>query len=232
MYIWWAVALAVPLCGCSRPYSLERRMARPDPLAETKYSFSRPPYIHPKIIQDLATWISDSGDQVVAVNLLESQGSNRYFADVKTRKLPGRHDLVYVEEEEKTAGVVERSSFSYEYVGKTSSGIHVLRTSDWGGGSGVFVNLMLVELVADRALECDWEKLTISPGRRRLLVRKLAEIGLGDRWSGKLKVEGEKIFVGKDEGWFSKSGGKGGGWLSYDRKDRVLTLESCGGAGK
>src|SRR5512134_2511919 len=118
------LAWCILLAGCSA--SSRRAEAIP-------YSFSKPPYVHPKIIEDLSTWLSDSGDQVVAINLLDAQGSNRYHGDVLTREAPGEAPFVYVRD--------GRETFGYEHVGMTRSGIHVLRTSACGGGTGVFVNL-------------------------------------------------------------------------------------------
>ena len=46
------------------------------------YSFKKAPFVHPKIIGDLVGSLSDAGDQVVAINLLDSQDSNRYFGEI------------------------------------------------------------------------------------------------------------------------------------------------------
>lgn len=207
------------LSGCPSNVRSPARLS----MRDLPYSFSRPPYIHPKIIEDLSTWDSDTGDQVTAINLLDSQDSNRYFGDILTRKTPGSSPFVYVMEE--VAGSQTKAIFGYRYIGTTRSGIHVLCTSSSGGGSGVFVNLMLLTLHRERGLSCDWGKLSVHPGEERIVLHKVGEIGLGDRWDGELRVEGDKIFVGKDHGWFTASGGKGGGWLSYDRKDRILSID-------
>ena len=211
-----AVLAWVLLAGCSAPprrEGLDTEHGRPD----LPYSFSKPPYVHPKVVQDLMTWLSDSGDQVVAINLLDSQDSNRYSGEVKVRESEGEAPYVYV-----TDG---REKFGYEYVGTTTSGIDVLCTSDCGGGSGIFMNLLLVRWEEEMGIDCDWQDLTVRPDRKRLLIRKVGEIALGDRWAGKLEVRGNDLFVGKDEGWFTVSGGRGGGALSYDRKDRVLKVD-------
>ena len=88
--------------------------------------------------------------------------------------------------------------FGYRYVGRTDDGADVLETSNCGGGSGVFVNLMLVRIERDKGMSCNWTQGVIRADRERLVIKKLGEIGLGDRWSGELKVQGNKVFIGKD----------------------------------
>lgn len=183
------------------------------------YSFDHPPYVHPKIIQDLSTWISDIGDQVVAINLLDSQKSNRYFGDILVREVSGDSPFIYVKEEK----FHETSIFGYQYIGTTKSGVYVLRTSSSGGGSGVDESLMFLTVRRDKGLSVDWDKLSIRPERERIVLQKLGEIVLGDRWNGKLRIEGNKIFIGKDQGRFSES--EGGGRLSNHPKDRVLSID-------
>lgn len=212
------LAWGILFAGCSAPsrqagsHNAEHETRRPD----LPYSFSKPPYIHPKVVQDLTTWVSDCGDQVAAINLLESQNSNRYFGEVKVRELEGEAPYVYVND--------GREEFGYQHVGTTTSGVDVLYTSYSGGGSGIFVNLLLVRWEEDMGIDCDWDNLAVRPERRRLLIRKVGEIALGDRWDGVLEVRGDDLLVGKDVGWFSV-GGAGGGDLSYDRRDRVLKID-------
>ncbi len=182
------------------------------------YSFSSEPFIHPKIVKDLSTWMSDRGDQVVSINLLDSQDSNRYYGNKHILETDGEHPFVFTKK--------GSTSFGYEYVGTTNSGITILLTSDYGGGSGQFMGLLFLTLSNDQGISCDWEESVIRFDRDRLLITKLGSVWLGDRWSGELRVDGNELFVGKDNGWFSTSGGTGGGHLSYDRRDRVLKIES------
>ena len=44
---------------------------------------------------------------------------------------------------------------------------------------------------------------TMTFNRKRLVIKKLGEIGLGDRWDGILDVKGNEISIGKDTGFFS-----------------------------
>jgi len=218
--------LSVVLCalvsaGCCH---VPQRSHATVPNKDFQYSFDKTPFISPRIIQDLSSWISDHGDQVVAINVLESQDSNRYFGDALVRNIPGQNPYVYHETATVEDGETNHTEFGYHFIGRTSSGVYVLVTSDWGGGSGVFRNLLLVTFECDQSIKCDWEKGVVQSDGKRLLIKKRGEIPLGDRWDGELKVNGNSILVGKDTGWFTVSGGTGGGWMSYDRKDRVLQI--------
>ena len=177
--------------------------APPVRTVEYEYSFVREPFINPEIIRDFSTRLSDLGDQVVAINLLSSQNSNRYSlysGDLGVNEKDGQCPFVYVENRDKT------TRFGYQYIGMTEAGVHVLYTSDWGGGSGVFKRLMLLTIEFDAGIDCcDWDRQTvIRDDSRRLLIRKLGEFGLGDRWSGQLGVNGNELRIGRDEGWFSR----------------------------
>lgn len=184
---------------------------------EKSFHFDRPPHIHPAIIKDLSTWLSDTGDQVVAINLTDSQDSNRYFGDIQLREIAGKNPYVYFTK--------DRESFGYQYVGRTKDGVDVLYTSDSGGGSGVFKNLMLVMIESDKGVVFNEEESLITSTKERVVIRKLGKVSLGDRWAGELTIEGNELIIGKDEGWFSRSGGEGGGKFSKDQKERTIRID-------
>ena len=178
------------------------------------YSFVQAPFVHPRIVGDLSTWLSDVGDQVVAINLLDAQRSNRYSGSISVDEFDERCPYVYWEADG------ERSEFGCQYVGMTESRVHVLYTSSSGGGSGVFKSLMILAITSDAGI--DWNgHAVLRDDRERLLVNKLGEFGLGDRWAGDLRVGGNTLTLGPDRGWFSVSGGTGGGGPD---DERVLTI--------
>jgi hypothetical protein len=210
--------LAVVICaGCKTAQPAYTTI----PNQDFAYSFNQPPFISPRIIQDLSTWISDQGDQVVAVNVLEAQNCNRYSGEPEVRT--GQNPCVVWKEVTVLDSITNESEFSYQYVGRTDSGIYVLLTGNWGGGSGVFMNLLLVKFEYDQGISCDWERGIVESGKKRLLIKKVGEIPLGDRWDGALSVEGNSVVVGKDKGIFA--GTKKGGTLSLNPEDRVLKID-------
>ena len=181
------------------------------------YSFRWVPFINPRIIQDLSCWVSDSGDQVVAINLTDSQNSNRYYSETQVREIEGQNPYVFIS----TTNEGETTEFGYQYIGRTTSGIDVLLTSDSEGGSGVFKKLLLITFEHDQGISYDWDKKVADTKRERLLIRKAGEISLGDRWDGVLSIAGNSILVGQDQGWFTVSGGTG---RKYQKTDVKIDL--------
>lgn len=153
--------------------------------------------VHPKIIEDMIPWISDSGDQTVAINLEDSQGSNKYnFYEGLSVSIENKNLWVKIEHED--------GFFSYDFHGVSDNGIMVLGTAENGGGSGVFQYLMLFRIkeVAELELQHDTleEDISWSPStdfgykilksknsrisksdKKRIYLEKVYKFLLGDR---------------------------------------------------
>lgn len=214
----WLIAIVG--CGCAiRGGELpETRLSQFD------HSFAEAPYIHPKIVETLTTWLSDTGDQVVAINLLDAQDSNRYHGPIQVRSMGNKPPFVYTKTDD--------GEFWYRQIGRTAEGLYVLHIVEHGGGSGVYNSVLVVTIEPDRGLECNWNEREVLRKKNRLLLKKLGVISLGDRWNGEIRVEGSKLIIGKDEGWFSGAGSKGGGPLSKHPAERVLSLSRFEGRDK
>ena len=140
-----------------------------------KYSFTDREFINPRILNDLIGWLSDSGDQIVSVNLTEANKSNRYFGELSVIEKESEHPVVSSESEE--------GRTSYQYIGHSFSGVHLVQVWSNSGGSGVFGNILLVTLSLDSALEHNGiESKKIS----RFIVKHIGTIPLGDRYEGKI----------------------------------------------
>ncbi len=207
-----AVIASNGLCGASAP-SFAGFFARTAHAQRAQPGFEGAPFVHPQIIEALSTSLADSGDTVVAINLTDAQDSNSLGGAFKV--------------EPATAGGAwptvsmtgNNESFSYQLIGTTAQGVHVLKTSEWGGGSGVFNNLMLVSYRRGQGIEVDWAAKAIQPGEARLVLFKHGEIVLGDRWAGTLKVDGDRLFIGANESGRPDAGEAQSGWLTFEAAD-------------
>lgn len=154
-----------------------------------KYFFYDGSPIHPKIIEDFNTWISDGSDQVVAINIEGSQHSNRYCCedDVKS-ELRGVNDTF--------ASIVTEDEgwFSYQFLGTTDSGVMLVRIFENGGGSGVFSTALLLRIRESTSIEMENSILLVSK-KRRIHLEKLGAILLGDRENHEITVDGNSVVL-------------------------------------
>ena len=145
-----------------------------------KYSFTAENYINPAILEDLNGWISDLGDQVVSINISDSNESNRYFGDISVDEQTDNYPIVTFVEEE------ERKVFFYQYIGCSFSGVHILKSVHNHGGSGWFGSLLLVTVSIDTSVEFERTK----PHKKdRLIIKKVGSIPLGDRYEGDINYK-------------------------------------------
>jgi hypothetical protein len=143
-----------------------------------KYSFTADNYINPAILEDLNGWVSDLGDQVVSISITDSNESNRYFGDISVTEQSGSNPIVdFVDNEKK---------LSYQYIGCSYSGVHILKLINNYGGSGWFGSLLLVTVSADTSVEFE-QSLPIK--KDRLVIKKVGSIPLGDRYNGQISYK-------------------------------------------
>lgn len=189
------------------------------------YSFSEPPFINPKIVEELTTWVSDHDDQVVAIDLLHSQDCNKFFCEnTEVINVTNENPFVRYDVDESDG----YHSFGYRHVGTTPAGIHVLETAECSGGSANWVSLVFLVFEADYGLSMDSQSNFIQLSNERLLLKKLGDIFLGDRWAGGLELDGNRLVIGKDHG----NGGDRLGWPLYTNDwtsisgevERVVTI--------
>ena len=98
-----------------------------------------------------------------------------------------------------------REFLAYRFLGSTQSGLDVLHFRHFGGGSGRFNTLVIVQVETDSGAEYPTPvdargRQTMEPGfRRRELLRMAGTISLGDRWLGTVVVAGDDVVVrGRD----------------------------------
>ena len=86
--------------------------------------------------------------------------------------------------------------FSYKRVGTLRNGVHVLETWENGGGSGVFTSVLFVTFAIDDDLGVTSRNEL--ERRRRLLMKRVGEVGIGDRYLGTVTVRDDTVEVSAD----------------------------------
>ncbi|GLI56407.1 hypothetical protein PM10SUCC1_19210 [Propionigenium maris DSM 9537] len=154
-------------------------------------SFKEEPFINPKIIEDMSTWISDTGDQVVAINLRDSQDSNRYYCDYKVRESEDGFPYVEYRREEGEGG------FGYQYIGELEPNTHVVKVYNNGGGSYTFVELMFIEILKSNSITYDIDDHKIKKNTERTLLHKIGSMPVKGRGYTSFYVEDGQLYKAK-----------------------------------
>ena len=138
--------------------------------------------IHPLLIKQFEPWVSDSRPPItIEVNLTAAWDSNQYAAEFKTDS----NGVVSI-------NLPEGASYAYRHLGKLRYGTHVLRTSDSGGGSGVFEAVLFVRFRTSVAYLADGVKQA-----PQVFLQVVRRYPLGDRDGAKVEVQPDRVIVGK-----------------------------------
>ena len=151
-------------------------------LKELNESFTfRGKPVQPRAIEDLTTWISDKHPGPVAIDMEGTDDSNRFYGDIWQR------DGMVGFNRPEPDSVFEEGMFGYRHVGQLKNRCHVLNTVSNGGGSGYFESVLLVKFVNEIVYDDSGR------GCRRVVMKQMGEIPLGDRVNAQVKVIGNKI---------------------------------------
>jgi len=138
--------------------------------------------IHPLLIKQFEPWISDTRPPItVEVNLTAAWDSNEYADGFKT----GSNGVASID-------LPDGASYAYRHLGRLSDGLHVLRTSDSGGGSGVFEAILFVRFRTSLAYLADGVKQG-----EQIFLQVVRRYPLGDRDGAEVVVERDHVIVGK-----------------------------------
>jgi hypothetical protein len=138
--------------------------------------------INPLIIKQFETWISDDRPPItVEINVTAAWKSNQYPADFNIDP----NGLVSV-------NIPQTTTYSYQHLGRMDNGMHVLRTFESGGGSGVFQFLLFVRFHTDNSYLADGMK-----EGEQLFLRVVRRFPLGDRDTAQVVVRKDRVLVGE-----------------------------------
>ena len=157
-----------------------------------RYSFSKPEYIHPEIVEELDGWISDGLPVYAAVDLEGAMRSNRFFLPPEERGTPGADGWIRVEKKSEFS-CDNNPYYRYKFIGVTPSGTHIIQTAWSGGGTGIFCRVLFMRFQTDEVLTSSLNKTTT---RTRVLLRCIGDRPLGDRYCGDVTYADGVLTIG------------------------------------
>lgn len=147
--------------------------------------------VHPGCVREFDVSLADSPPPIVrSVDVRSCVTSNEYYMPFKT----GEDGYVSYEYD---LGEGEKGSFGYKYLGKSDNGIFVLATQSNTGGTMVAESVFLVLDYFANYWELDNEDKKRED--RRLIITCIGQFTLGDRDSGKVSLEGNKLMLGASQ---------------------------------
>jgi hypothetical protein len=186
-----ATAMAVIMAGSGAPPAANAADQSASPasaatlVAEVRHSFTihgQP--IPPEIFRDFGDGdLADSGAIWVTIDAAAAIGSNLYYDPIK-------QENTYVSQSKPSpngGGYTEQTAYSF--YGSTQNGLIAVIASYYGGGSGIFYTLHIVDVAA--ALGYDLEGKVY----QRINLTNVRSVILGDRWEGELKISGNAIKI-------------------------------------
>jgi len=164
-----------------------------------KFTYKVKP-IHPFLVGEFFNWMSDYRPPIVTtVDAAAAYDTNKY----QKSNIEKRGDWWFAEKQEKDGDFVNHESFGYHWLGKLANGVHVVEMGYSGGGSGFFMDLMLIKF-------SEGEIFSEGKKEKQLLMSIVGIYSLGDRYEGKIKVYPAKVFIPASEDQ------RGGGSIDKD----------------
>ena len=154
--------------------------------ADASFTYKGKP-IHPGLVQEFSSWISDPGLPTTITVDISAPHRNEYSADVT---VDGKSICMDTEDGD---GKKDGGYFCYEHLGKLANGLHVLKTSASGGGSGVFQDLFFVKFAKGEGYAEEGKKY------KRLLMSIVRQYTFREGDDGKIKVLPDKVVIGNSQ---------------------------------
>lgn len=152
--------------------------------ANASFTYKGKP-IHPFLLHEFSNWLSDDRPPMITtVDVAAAFDTNKY----QQSTIQLRDGCVFSEKREEDKGVPLYESFDYQRLGRMANGIHVLETTENGGGSGFFMNVMLVRF-------SEGEIMLENKNEKQLLMSIVGTYRLGDRYEGKVEVFPNRVLI-------------------------------------
>jgi len=147
--------------------------------------------IHPGCIKEFEVGLADSPPPIIkSIDIESCMSSNDFYMDLK------KNDMGYISYESKNE-YDDNIYFGYKYIGKTSTGIHVVDTSSSGGGTMVSTTVFLLDF--NQGKYTKFNKVNNPDDEKRIYLECVGQIVRGDRDTGSVVLNGDKLILGKSQ---------------------------------
>jgi hypothetical protein len=153
--------------------------------AQDDFTYQGKP-IHPGMVNQFIGWLSDNGPITLAIDVRAGSGTDQYNdADVRQYENCVTCNL--------DRQIGRGASFIYERIGVLADKTQVLHTMEWGGGTGIFEDILFVRFRV--------QPHTTHEGKAdyRLVMEVVSAHPIGDRYDGKLTLMNDRVIVGKSK---------------------------------
>ncbi len=132
--------------------------------------------------------MADPNPITTSIDLDEAIGSNQYHGDFSTNTFNGN---IWIEYKRKQG----YGFFAYRYIAKTPSGTRIVMCADSGGGSGTFMNLLLIKFSRSEFINGSYKGIA---KEQRDVIEQVGYIVLGDRYNGEITYKDGTLTIGAD----------------------------------
>jgi hypothetical protein len=175
--------------------------------ADDTFTFGGEP-INPLAVKDLLAATTDRYPGPVAVDLASTHAYLVKMPIAPFREVvtgPNRYFGTYRKADDGTVSIDLKTTrrdegwFSYKRIGRLTNGLHVLETSENGGGNGTWRSLLLVKFAVDFEYGPDYDanRFDRVVGRDRLVMMRVGAFGLDDS-DGAITVRGDTVEISAD----------------------------------
>ncbi len=181
------ISISVPgICADQQPETLVAAIK--DILHDFTYQLKP---VHPGCVREFDVSMADSPPPIVrSVDVRACVTSNEFYMPFNT----GEDGYISYGYDLDEGG---KGSFAYKYLGKSDSGLFVLATRSSTGGTMVAESIFLIKDSFKNYWSFDNENNKTQD--RRLIITCIGQITLGDRDSGKVTLEGNKLTLGPSQ---------------------------------
>lgn len=141
--------------------------------------------IPPLLIQQFECWLSDGDPVRLALDVGEAWGTNEFDSAVTRASMYRKGARIGCKVPDEV-----RVYFDYERLGALRDGTQVVVIYDFGGGTGVWEDLLFLRFHVQREQRLNGET------RDRLVLTLVDNYSLGDRDEGTIDVFADRVVVG------------------------------------